>query len=64
MGLAHQYQKPVVIGSELPVFVGDLENRMTLMWGKRGYVCYPSPEEAALVMASLVDYAEYLRSQA
>lgn len=52
----------MIIGSELPVFVGDLEDRMALMLGEMGYVCYPSPEDAAMVMASLVRYAEYLRS--
>jgi acyl-CoA synthetase (NDP forming) len=62
MGLADQYQKPVIIGSELPVFIGDLEDRMALMLGETGDVCYPSPEDAAMVMAGLVRYAEYLRS--
>jgi len=62
MGLADQYQKPVVIGSELPVFIGDLEDQMAIMLGKKGYICYPSPEDAAMVMASLVRYAEYLQS--
>lgn len=62
MGLADQYQKPVIIGSELPVFIGDLEDRMALMLGQTGFVCYPSPEDAAMVMASLVRYAEYLRA--
>ena len=62
MGLAHHYQKPVIIASELPFSVESLEHRMTLMLGQRGYVCYPGPEDAAIVMASLAVYAEYLRS--
>jgi acyl-CoA synthetase (NDP forming) len=62
MGLAHHYQKPVIIASELPFSVENLESRMALMLGQRGYVCYPSPEDAAIVMASLAGYGEYLRS--
>jgi len=63
MGLADQYQKPVIIASELPFSVENLEDRMALMLGQMGCVCYPSPEDAAIVMASLAGYAEYLRSQ-
>ena len=62
MGLAHHYQKPVIIASELPFSVENLENRMALMLGQRGYVCYSSPEDAAIVMAGLAAYAGYLRS--
>lgn len=63
MRLADQYQKPVIIASELPFSVENLEDRMALMLGQMGCVCYPSPEDAAIVMASLAGYAEYLRSQ-
>jgi acyl-CoA synthetase (NDP forming) len=62
MGLADHYQKPVVIASEFPVSVENLENRMALMLGQMGHVCYPSPEDAAMTMAGLARYAEYLRS--
>jgi hypothetical protein len=64
MGLAEKYQKPVVVGTEFPFAIGDLENRMASMLGEKGYICYHSPDDAALVMASLASYAEYLRSWA
>lgn len=64
MGLAHHYQKPVVIASELPFAMKNLETRMTAMLGQMGYACYANPEDAAIVMAGLVSYAEYVRSQA
>ena len=64
MGLADMYQKPVVIGSEFPFAIGDLENQMATMLGEKGYICYPRPDDAAVVMASLASYAEYLRSWA
>jgi acyl-CoA synthetase (NDP forming) len=64
MGLADRYQKPVVVGTEFPFAIGDLENRMASMLGEKGYICYHSPDDAALVMASLASYAEYLRSWA
>jgi len=62
MELAHQYQKPVVIASELPFATGELESRMAHLLGKNGYVCYPRPEDAAMVMVNLGNYAKYLRS--
>ena len=62
MGLAHHYQKPVIIASELPFSVENMETRMALMLGQKGYICYPSPEDATIVMASLAGYGEYLRS--
>jgi acyl-CoA synthetase (NDP forming) len=64
MGLADSYQKPVIIGSEFPFALGDLETRMAYMLGERGYICYPGPEDAAVVMASLASYAQYLHSGA
>ena len=36
MGLADHYQKPVVIASELPFSVKNLETRMTAMLGQMG----------------------------
>lgn len=63
MGLAHHHQKPVIIGSELPFSVENLENRMALMLGQMGYACYPNPEDTAVVMAGLASYAEYLRME-
>ena len=63
MGLADRYQKPVVIGTEFPFAIGDVENRMTSMLGEKGYICYRSPDDTALVMASLASYAEYLHSE-
>ena len=64
MRLANIYQKPVIIGSQFPFTIGDLETQMAHMLGEKGYVCYTEPGEAALGMASLVNYAQYLRSRA
>jgi len=63
MGMADNYQKPVIIGSELPFVGGDLESQMAYMLGKKGYICYPGPEDAAVVMASLASYGQYLGSR-
>ena len=63
MGLASFHGKPVIVASELPFAIGDLEDRMILMLGKKGYVCYPGPEDGALVMAHLLRYARYLRGE-
>jgi len=62
MGLADRYQKPVVIGTEFPFAIGDVESQMASVLGEKGYICYSNPDDAALVMASLASYAEYLRS--
>ena len=62
MGLADRYQKPVVIGTEFPFAIGDVESQMASMLGEKGYIYYSNPDDAALVMASLASYAEYLRS--
>jgi hypothetical protein len=64
MELADRYQKPVVIGTEFPFAIGDVENQMATMLGEKRYICYPRPDDAAVVMASLASYAEYLRSWA
>jgi len=64
MRMANIYQKPVIIGSEFPFILGDLEIQMAYMLGEKGYVCYTEPGDVALVMASLVNYAQYLRSRA
>jgi acyl-CoA synthetase (NDP forming) len=60
MELIEKYQKPVITGSEIPVPIGDLEQRIAIALGRKGYVCYPSPEEAVLAMSGLVAYSEYL----
>jgi acyl-CoA synthetase (NDP forming) len=62
MGLADQYQKPVVVGSEIPDLTADFENRIALALGEKEYVCHTRPEDAAMVMARLAGYAEYLRN--
>jgi hypothetical protein len=36
---------------------------MALTLGGRGYACYPAPEDAALVMASLLRHARYIRGE-
>jgi acyl-CoA synthetase (NDP forming) len=61
MGLADQYDKPVIIASEFPVSTVDLESRVAQALGQDGYVCYFTPEDAATVMAGLAKYAAYRR---
>lgn len=63
MDRAHRYGKPVIISSEMPFAIGDLEARMSLVLGGKGYACYPAPEDAALVMAKLLRYARYVRGE-
>jgi hypothetical protein len=63
MALAVHYGKPVIICSELPFAIGDLEERMVQMLGAKGYVCYPRPEDGALVMVHLFRYARHLRGR-
>lgn len=60
LGLADRYQKPVIVASEFPTTAVDIESRMAGMLGEIGGVCYLTPEDAAMVMASLANYAEYL----
>ena len=53
------YQKPLVVATELPFALGDLENRMVHMLGKKEITCYDSPNMAARVMSCLVEYGKY-----
>lgn len=63
MGMAHRYGKPVIVSSEMPFTIGDLEARMALTLGGRGYACYAAPEDAALVLAGLLRHARYIRGE-
>jgi acyl-CoA synthetase (NDP forming) len=60
MGLAETYQKPIIIGSEFPATVPGFENLVAPRLGEKGYICYPEPDDAAKVMASLAGYAQYV----
>ncbi len=60
LSLADRYQKPVIVASEFPTTSVDIESRMDGMLGKMGGVCYFTPEDAAMVMASLANYAEHI----
>jgi len=60
LSMADQHQKPVIVASEFPVDALNIESRVSGVAGKTGGACYLKPEDAALVMASLADYAEYL----
>lgn len=61
LSLADRFQKPVIVASEFPNTAADIESQMAGMLGKIRGVCYLTPEDAAMVMASLADYAEYRR---
>jgi acetate---CoA ligase (ADP-forming) len=63
MELAVHYRKPVIIASEFPFSMGNLEERLVQTLGAKGYVCYPSPQTSALVMMHLCRYADYLRKK-
>lgn len=62
--LADRYQKPVIIASEFPVSQIGFEELVAPSLGKKDYVCYSEPEDAAIVMAGLIRYSRYLRSEA
>jgi len=64
LGIADRHQKPVIVASEFPNTDIDIESRLAGMLGNIGSVCYLTPEDAAIVMARLADYAEHLRSRA
>ena len=57
--LSLKYQKPLVVATELPFSLGDTENRMVQMLGKKEMACYDSPNMAARVMSCLVEYGKY-----
>ena len=60
--LTERYQKPVIVASELAFTDASFEMKMTYALGERNCVCYTLPHQAAMVVANLVRYSEYLRS--
>lgn len=54
-GLIAQYKKPLILAAEMIRAPGKEDE---------GFLYYPSPDHAALVMASLAEYSEYLRENA
>ena len=63
MGKAGQYEKPVIVASEFPFSMGNIEERLVETLGARGYICYPRPELAALIMMQLARYADHLMNK-
>jgi hypothetical protein len=59
--MADRYRKPVIAASEFPSTAVDIESQLPGMLGKIGGVCYSRPEDTAIVMAKLAEYAEYRR---
>lgn len=61
MALAARYSKPVIVGSEFPFGDGTVDSRVGEAAGQKGTACYSLPSQAAIVLSSLAQYAEYLR---
>jgi len=59
--LSHFHKKPVISATEVPFAIGDMEERIFYMLGKRGFALYKTPETAAKILSYLVDYGKYLK---
>jgi len=61
--ISEKYGKPVVIAAELPTPRGEraLDIDIIRSIAKQNMVCYSMPEEAAMVLNSMVKYGEFLR---
>jgi len=59
--LAKKYDKPTIVASEPLAFGAALANRIIRTLAERNSVCYDMPHQAAVAMANLAWYSEYLR---
>jgi acyl-CoA synthetase (NDP forming) len=62
--LSEKYAKPVVFAAEFPVLHGDIrfQHRAMRSLSRKNMVCYRLPDEAAMVLSSMVRYSEFLNS--
>jgi acyl-CoA synthetase (NDP forming) len=62
--ISEKYAKPVVFAAEFPVPRGDIrfQHRAMRALSRRNMVCYSMPDEAAMVLSSMVEYSRFLQS--
>jgi hypothetical protein len=58
--LAERYQKPVIVASEQMFADAVQETKIIYALGRNNLICYHMPQQAATVLAGLVNYGEYL----
>ena len=63
--ISEKYGKPVIVATELPAPPGERAIDMDIIRSisKQNMVCYSMPDEAAMVLNSMVKYGEFLRSR-
>jgi len=61
--ISEKYDKPVITAAELPIPRGEraIEVEIIRSIAKQNMVCYSMPDEAAMVLHSMVKYGEFLR---
>ncbi|MCX5992949.1 MAG: CoA-binding protein [Chloroflexi bacterium] len=62
--ISQKYGKPVIVAAELPTLRGEraIDTDIIRSIAKRNMVCYSMPDEAAMVLNSMVKYGEFLRN--
>jgi len=61
--ISEKYDKPVIIAAELPTLRGERSLDMDIIRSitKENMICYSMPDEAAMVLNSMVTYGEFLK---
>jgi acetate---CoA ligase (ADP-forming) len=61
--ISDKYGKPVIVAAELPTPRGERSLDIDIMRSisKQNMVCYSMPDEAAMVLNSMVQYGEFIR---
>jgi acyl-CoA synthetase (NDP forming) len=59
--LIDKYGKPVLLASDTSFGDIDFGKDVSAALGNKGLICYPLPNHAAVVFASMAQYGEYLR---
>lgn len=59
--LTEKYDKPAIVASEPLAFGAALEHKITRILAQKNSVCYDMPHQAAVAMANLAWYSEYIR---
>lgn len=61
--MSRRYDKPVIVGSELPAVSAAYTQQLNKALADKNYWCFTMPHEAASAFAMLARYAEYLKLQ-
>lgn len=61
--ISEKYDKPVIIAAELPTPRGERALDMDIIRciAKENMICYSMPDEAAMVLMSMVKYGEFIK---